>query len=313
MPRIRTIKPDFFFHEGLYELEEESGLPIRLSFISLWTICDREGRFKWRPRQLKAQCLPYDNIDFSRVLDALVTRGFLVKYTSQGGDFAYIPTFKEHQVINNRESESILPSPENPEEQTAEESQKLTRQPRVDHALTTPLDLAQAERKGKERNIKKYIKKDFEEWFEEIWKNYKPVKAKDGTEVSKGDKKPTLNKYLQLMSAAKEPLELHKKIKVGMDSYLQDCSKNQRYTKQLIKFLKDETWLSFENENIVEINSLAVIYDYAAQRDLGVLDNPEKFRRLERYEKENGKIDTEKTTREDFCKNATQTQNKNAV
>ena len=45
MARIRTIKPEFFRHEGLYELEQETGFAIRVAFAGLWTACDREGRF----------------------------------------------------------------------------------------------------------------------------------------------------------------------------------------------------------------------------------------------------------------------------
>ena len=64
MARIRTVKPDLFRHEALYELEIETGLPIRFSFAGLFTTCDRRGRFKWKPRQLKLDVLPYDNLDF---------------------------------------------------------------------------------------------------------------------------------------------------------------------------------------------------------------------------------------------------------
>src|SRR4051812_45234679 len=85
--RIRSIKPEFFLHEGLYELEQEAGLPIRVAFAGLWCAADREGRFKWEPRKLGVMILPYDGLEFSRVLDALSTRGFVVKYTSEGSDF----------------------------------------------------------------------------------------------------------------------------------------------------------------------------------------------------------------------------------
>ena len=111
MSRIRTVKPELFRHEELFELEQETGLPIRVSFIALFTVCDREGRFKWRPRQLKLDCLPYDEVDFSRVLDALITRGFVVRYEISGVDYGLIPSFTRHQVINNRESNSYLPAP----------------------------------------------------------------------------------------------------------------------------------------------------------------------------------------------------------
>lgn len=112
MARIRTVKPELFRHEELYELEQEYKLPLRLAFIGLWCVCDREGRFKWRPNQLKIEILPYDKIDFSRVLDALATRGFVVEYTSDTGErYGYVPTFTAHQVINNRESQSQLLCP----------------------------------------------------------------------------------------------------------------------------------------------------------------------------------------------------------
>ena len=109
--RIRTIKPEFFLHEGLYDAEVESGLPLRLAFAGLWCAADREGLFRWEPRKLKAQIMPYDSVDFSRVLDALSTRGFIVKYASGTGEFGVIPSFSRHQVINNRERASDLPNP----------------------------------------------------------------------------------------------------------------------------------------------------------------------------------------------------------
>lgn len=140
MPRIRTIKPEFFKHEALFEAELETGLPLRLAYIGLWTQCDREGRFLWRPRPLKLDILPYDDVDFSCVLDALATHGFVVKYVSEGREIGLVPSFLRHQVINNRESASFLPSPpKNIDEFDA----SATRAARVSHA-------AAGEGKGKE-------------------------------------------------------------------------------------------------------------------------------------------------------------------
>lgn len=142
MARIRTIKPEFFRHEGLYEAEKASGFPLRVAFAGLWTVADREGRFRWSPRALKLDCLPYDEVDFSRVLDALATRGFIVKYTIDGTDYGFIPSFTQHQVINNREVQSNLPPPH--------ENNDLTRDARVDDATLTPLKQDQGEGKGRE-------------------------------------------------------------------------------------------------------------------------------------------------------------------
>jgi hypothetical protein len=109
MARIRTVKPELFRHEDLFEAEKEFNLPLRVAFIGLFTCCDREGRFRWRPRILKLDILPYDDVDMSRVLDALCTRGFLVKYEANGELYGCVLSFNKHQVINNRESDSELP------------------------------------------------------------------------------------------------------------------------------------------------------------------------------------------------------------
>lgn len=146
MARIRTIKPDFFRHGGLFDAEQETGLPLRVAFAGLWTACDREGRFVWKPRELKLDALPFDNVDFSRVLDALATRGHITRYRVNGTDYGFIPSWHSHQVINNRESPSNLPEPT----QTSIESATCTREARVDDARPAPLVHAQAEGKGKE-------------------------------------------------------------------------------------------------------------------------------------------------------------------
>ena len=136
--RIRTIKPEFFHHEGLFEAEAQTNLPLRVAFAGLWCIADREGRFKWEPRRIGVQVLPYDGVDFSRVLDALTTRGFVLRYRVGDACFGWIPSFLKHQVINNRESESVLPDPEGNIEETPtntdESDASATREPREDHA-----------------------------------------------------------------------------------------------------------------------------------------------------------------------------------
>ncbi len=146
MARIRTIKPEFFRHAGLFDLEQETGLPVRVAFAGLWTAADREGRFQWKPRELKLDCLPFDTVDFSRVLDALTTRGHIVKYIVNGVAFGFIPSWNEHQVINNRETPSSLPEPT----ETSITAVTCTRDARVTDASATPLVHAQGEGKGKE-------------------------------------------------------------------------------------------------------------------------------------------------------------------
>jgi hypothetical protein len=113
MARIRTIKPGFFRHEDLYEAERSSGFPLRLVFAGLWTVADREGRFEWKPRAIKLDVLPYDDIDFAAALEALAAHGFIVKYTAGGRTFAHIPSWGKHQQVNVREAKSEIPAPAN--------------------------------------------------------------------------------------------------------------------------------------------------------------------------------------------------------
>jgi hypothetical protein len=110
MARIRTVKPSIARHRELFNLEAETGIPFRYVWALMPTICDRAGRFQWRPWELKLDIMPYDQIDFERVLHALVTRGFLVKYAWNGMEYGCIPTFEKHQVINAREKPSELPA-----------------------------------------------------------------------------------------------------------------------------------------------------------------------------------------------------------
>jgi hypothetical protein len=110
--RIRSVKPEFFQHEALFEAETASKLPLRLCFAGLWTQCDREGRFEWRPRQLKLNILPYDDVDFSAVLSALESSGFVKRYDVEGKSYGFIPSWLKHQHINVREPSSTIPAPD---------------------------------------------------------------------------------------------------------------------------------------------------------------------------------------------------------
>jgi hypothetical protein len=145
--RIRTVKPELFTHDILFEIEQELKLPVRLAYIGLWCAADREGIFQWEPRRLGIQILPYDSCDFSRVLDALLTRGFLVKYRVGEIWFGAIPSWHKHQFINNREKESELPKVDNADEVNDASSTRLAR---VEHAI-------QGEGKGREGKGKERI------------------------------------------------------------------------------------------------------------------------------------------------------------
>lgn len=99
MSRIRTVKPDLFRHEDLFDAEMESGLPLRLAFIGLFTVADCAGRFVWKPRTLKLDVLPHDLIDFAQVLNALERHGFIQSYEVDGMKYGRITRWSRWQEI----------------------------------------------------------------------------------------------------------------------------------------------------------------------------------------------------------------------
>lgn len=177
MARIRTIKPEFYRHYDLYTAEQEYGLPLRVAFSGLWTCADKEGRFKWKPKQLKLDVLPFDELDFLNVLIALVETGFIKYYEVDGKEYGFIPTFKEHQRITGSEatSESNIPSlPTSYNEGNTLET--LRKQ------IGSTLDDKEREGKGKgrERIIGKGedeipVKFDLQKIYDKSWDEYKII------------------------------------------------------------------------------------------------------------------------------------------
>lgn len=112
MSRIRTIKPEAFTNEKLWDVDAaHPGMHLFRAFCGLWCAADREGRFEWRPRPLKAAVLPYWDGDFAVVLDVLEKHGFLRSYDVDGKRYGWIPSFVEHQRPNKHETQSVIPEP----------------------------------------------------------------------------------------------------------------------------------------------------------------------------------------------------------
>lgn len=109
MPWIRSIKPCFFRDHRLFLLEQASGYPIRVAFAGLWTVADREGRFRWDPVEIKLDCLPYDQVDFRLVLEVLHSDRFVDRYIVAGRPYGHIHGFAVHQRVPVREAQSVIP------------------------------------------------------------------------------------------------------------------------------------------------------------------------------------------------------------
>lgn len=106
MPRIRTIKPEFFMDDEIAALDPLA----RLLFVGLWTQADRAGRLKDKTTRIKAAVLPYDDCDIDALLDSLTEAGFIIRYSVGYDSLIAIRNFDTHQRFNN-ENPSTLPAP----------------------------------------------------------------------------------------------------------------------------------------------------------------------------------------------------------
>jgi len=120
MARIRTIKPEFFTSADIVSLTPLA----RLFYISLWCESDREGRLDWKPKTFKLRYFPGDDCDIESMAKELVNVGLIIIYEIDGVDYAEIPSFSKHQVINNRESDSERPERVNDASCTRESGDK---------------------------------------------------------------------------------------------------------------------------------------------------------------------------------------------
>lgn len=106
MARIRTVKPEFFRHELLQDLEiTYQGKCPMLVFEGLWGHCDKAGRFEWKPRQLKLDILPFLPFDMAETLKILEQAKLINRYSVGGVEYGEIPSFTDHQRISGKESE----------------------------------------------------------------------------------------------------------------------------------------------------------------------------------------------------------------
>lgn len=104
--RIRALKPGFFKNEQLAELSPWH----RLCFEGLWLCADREGRLQDRPKRLKAEIFPYDDLDVNQLLWDLMRAGFIVRYLIGGHPYICLPTWHDHQHPRQDEGASTFPA-----------------------------------------------------------------------------------------------------------------------------------------------------------------------------------------------------------
>jgi 5-methylcytosine-specific restriction endonuclease McrA len=111
MPRIRTVKPEFWEDELLGVMPRDA----RLLFIATFNMADDEGLLRWTPAYIKAQAFMYDDDlsigDVGKLMQCLTDTGLVFPYV--GGvarqQMAVVVNFRKHQRINRPQKSKLVP------------------------------------------------------------------------------------------------------------------------------------------------------------------------------------------------------------
>lgn len=106
MPRIRTIKPEFWRNKQLATLDSFT----RLVAIALLNVADDDGYFEADPALIRGDVFPYEQ-DYGSITVALRELsgiGYVVlRECSEKGEIGFIPNFAKHQVINKKNASKL--------------------------------------------------------------------------------------------------------------------------------------------------------------------------------------------------------------
>lgn len=106
MARIRSIHPGLATDEAFMAMA-----PItKAVWPLLWTECDDQGAFEWKPLVLKARLLPADAIDFVDILAELVRLNAIMSYEVGGKQYGLVRNFGKYQRPKKPANKYPVPS-----------------------------------------------------------------------------------------------------------------------------------------------------------------------------------------------------------
>ncbi|MEA2914462.1 MAG: hypothetical protein QOJ15_6543 [Bradyrhizobium sp.] len=93
MARIRSVHPGLFKDEAFMELS----MAARVLVIGIWTLADDHGVFEWKPRLIRAEVFPSDNVEIEPLLDELIAQHCIQRFNNSGRTYAVIRNFCLYQ------------------------------------------------------------------------------------------------------------------------------------------------------------------------------------------------------------------------
>jgi len=93
LARIRSVHPGLFTDEAFVTLSPFA----RLLLIGIWTECDDQGAFEWKPVTLKMRLLAVDNVDVPTLLAELERANTVKRYAAEGREYGAVRNFRKYQ------------------------------------------------------------------------------------------------------------------------------------------------------------------------------------------------------------------------
>lgn len=105
MARIRSIHPGWFTDESWVSVSAYA----RILGIGIWTECDDQGAFEWKPVTLKMRIFPADNIDIDTLLAELEAADLIRRYSHDGKSLGLVKNFQKFQRPKKPNSIHFIP------------------------------------------------------------------------------------------------------------------------------------------------------------------------------------------------------------
>lgn len=192
MPRIRSTHPGQWADGDFLECSAFA----RLLVLALRNMADDNGVFRWKPKSIKATCLPADNCDIDDLLSELIENEQVIKFDVDGKTYGAIHNFCKYQ--KPRKPVAVHPLPDtiaayvgkttegrDTKDRTEEDSSPETTDTSSAKVCTgTELSVQREEGGGNSSSVPNGTggKPPPVDWTKRLWKNIDRICAEHGRE-----------------------------------------------------------------------------------------------------------------------------------